>query len=205
MSKNTGDQGLRLEQARIRRGFKTRRAACNYYGWNYDTYIQHERSERGIGKMAARYAQAYQVSEAWLLTGEGSIESISAVLVPLISWVSAGHLKTPEAIKDITNASMINAGDLPKGGEWLALTVQGDSMDRISPPGSIIVLNRRECELVSGACYVIQEDDGAATYKRFKDNPPRFEPVSSNAEHETFFPDQSITVIGRVRKTVLEM
>ncbi len=42
-----------------------------YFGWNYDTYAQHENGTRGIGRAADRYAAAFRVSEAWLLTGEG--------------------------------------------------------------------------------------------------------------------------------------
>lgn len=36
-----------------------------------DTYHQHENGQRGIGRVAADYAKAFKVSEAWLLTGEG--------------------------------------------------------------------------------------------------------------------------------------
>src|SRR5581483_9503950 len=61
--------------------------------------------------------------------------------VPLISWVSAGRL--------VDAASQVPAEELPLfvfaglgRGEFFALRVEGDSMDRISPDKSIIVVNR---------------------------------------------------------------
>ncbi|WP_235915789.1 XRE family transcriptional regulator [Brucella anthropi] len=61
----------RLEQARVARGFKTAKSACDFFGWNYNSYAQHEQGNRGISRVSSKYAKAYRVSEAWLLTGEG--------------------------------------------------------------------------------------------------------------------------------------
>lgn len=61
----------RLEEARIARGFKTAKAACDYFGWNYVSYSQHESGQRGLSRIADRYAAGYRVGEGWLLTGEG--------------------------------------------------------------------------------------------------------------------------------------
>lgn len=206
MRENSEDQGSRLRLAREKRGFFNMRAACDFFGWNYNSYIQHERGERGIGRAAAQYAAAYRVSEAWLLTGEGGPETAaSGTMVPLMSWISAGQLDDSSPVEDMATARLINAGELPGKGNWIALEVQGDSMDRISPPGSIIIVDKSDRELVSNACYVIREDDGAATYKRFKANPDRFEPVSTNPAHEAIFPRQAITIIGRVRKTIMAL
>lgn len=65
------DFAKRLESARIARGFKTAKSACEYFGWNYNSYAQHEQGNRGISRISSTYARAYRVSEAWLLTGEG--------------------------------------------------------------------------------------------------------------------------------------
>lgn len=61
----------RLKQAREERGFRSAKDAAVFFGWNYDTYAQHENGLRGIGRAVKRYALAFRVSEAWLLTGEG--------------------------------------------------------------------------------------------------------------------------------------
>lgn len=61
----------RLEQARKSRGFRFAKDACEFFGWNYNSYAQHESGTRGLVRVAGRYAKAFGVSEAWLLTGEG--------------------------------------------------------------------------------------------------------------------------------------
>ncbi len=66
------DYAKRLEHARTARGFKTAKSACDFFGWNYNSYAQHEQGNRGISRVSAKYAKAYRVSEAWLLTGEGT-------------------------------------------------------------------------------------------------------------------------------------
>lgn len=124
--------------------------------------------------------------------------------VPLISWVSAGAMQTPDAVEEVESAPRISMTGLGAG-DWIALRVQGHSMDRISPPDSIIFVDRRDTRLVSNACYVIVGPDGEATYKRYRGNPARFEPVSVDADLEPVYPDHDPVVIGRVRRTVLDM
>jgi hypothetical protein len=65
------DAAKRLVKARENRGMKTPKEAATYFGWKYETYIQHEQGTRGITRAAAKYAKAFRVSEGWLLTGEG--------------------------------------------------------------------------------------------------------------------------------------
>lgn len=68
------EQAERLRHARELRGFKTAKEAALRFGFNYNTYSQHERGIVGITRAAKDYAKAYRVSEAWLLTGEGAQE-----------------------------------------------------------------------------------------------------------------------------------
>lgn len=80
------DFAKRLEIARRARLFDSAKAATDFHGWKYDTYVQHERGERGITRAAQKYARAYKVSAGWLLTGEGegpvSDETFSAETMP---------------------------------------------------------------------------------------------------------------------------
>jgi hypothetical protein len=66
------DFAKRLEKARKDRGFRTPKDAARFFDWTYETYIQHEQGIRGISRAAGKYAKAFRVSEAWLLTGESS-------------------------------------------------------------------------------------------------------------------------------------
>lgn len=127
---------------------------------------------------------------------------------PLISWVSAGVLKTPGIVLELGEAKTAYVHGLDPKGDWIALQVEGDSMDRISPPESIIFVDRKDRRLVTNACYVIADAEGGeATYKRFRANPDRWEPVSTNPEHEPVFVKEGSepAIVGRVRKTLLSM
>ncbi len=88
------EPAIRLEQARLARGFKTAKDAAAFFGWNYDTYAQHENGTRGITRAVGVYASAYKVSEGWLLTGEGRGPSAQAPEVPgLRRVVVAAHVQ----------------------------------------------------------------------------------------------------------------
>ena len=86
MSDDRPETAKRLEEARKLRRFASARAAADFFGWKYDTYIQHERGERGFNKASDKYAKAFRVSKAWLLTGEGP----QSVEVEVVGVAGAG-------------------------------------------------------------------------------------------------------------------
>lgn len=132
---------------------------------------------------------------------EGEPAELFATEVPLVSWVSAGKLSSDSAVDEALGAAK---AVLPSG-DWIALRVDGESMDRISPPGSIIFIDRRDKRLVNGGFYVIDDGEGGSTYKRFRAGPMRFEPVSKNKDLPTLFPDNEPTIVGRVKLTTLDL
>jgi SOS-response transcriptional repressor LexA len=148
-------------------------------------------------------AHALGVTPEWLIFNTGS-DSVTPV--PLISWVSAGSFDTADPVYSFDEFPTVEIAGLPNG-DWVAMEVQGDSMDRVSPPGSIIFVNRADRRLSHNACYIIQDIDGSATYKRYRQSPMRFEPVSTNPVHEPIFPDNENppNVFGRVLRSVLDM
>jgi SOS-response transcriptional repressor LexA len=152
-----------------------------------------------------KLAPVLKTSAEWLLEGKGTPDAVSVAVaqVPVISWVKAGALAMPDIVTDGDDAPLLPMAGLPPG-DWFALTVVGDSMDRISPPESVILVNRRERSLVPNACYVFADEDGAATYKRFRPSPRRLEPVSTNLDHQPIFIDEP-RIVGRVRYTLLKL
>jgi transcriptional regulator with XRE-family HTH domain len=126
-----------------------------------------------------------------------------ALAIPLLAMVSAGDLMRDDVADEALG--MIRLSDLPPG-DWIALKVVGESMDRISPPDSTILVNRRDRHLVPNGLYVIADEEGNATYKRYRPGPPpRFEPVSTNADLEPLFPSHDPVIIGRVKRSILDM
>lgn len=129
---------IRLEAARKRRGFRTAKAASSYFGWNYETYSQHERGERGLTRAAERYSKAYRVGKRWLLDGEGEESNLR----PIVGRVGAD----PEG--RILYAEGNETGDFapqPPGGneQTVAVEVAGHSMRGIADDGSLIYYDER--------------------------------------------------------------
>lgn len=127
--------------------------------------------------------------------------------VPLLEKVPAGKLKQA--------MSQIPKGELPTlafsglgQGTFFALTVEGDSMDRVAPDGAVIVVDEADNTLIAGKCYVISGRSGL-TFKVWKPNPPRWAPASTNPVHEPIFvKTKEIAqhmVVGRVKRAVVDL
>lgn len=127
-----------------------------------------------------------------------------AEAVKLISWVSAGQLSDQPTVEGFEDFPTIYAADLPPG-RWIALTVDGTSMNKISPPSSVILVNLDDTRLAPNKCYVVADETGAATYKAYdpKADPP-FQPRSYVPTDPPVF-HGAVRVIGRVHRTMLTM
>lgn len=128
---------IRLQQAREKRGFKTAKDAAKFFGWNYETYAQHESGLRGISRVAGRYAKAFRVSEGWLLTGEG-VDAHTQV--PVMGFLGAGAVVEPDY--EQVPEEGLDTVDLPfpLPAEMIAFRVRGDSMLPAYKDGHIIVV-----------------------------------------------------------------
>jgi SOS-response transcriptional repressor LexA len=119
--------------------------------------------------------------------------------VPKLSFVSAGRLEPSRSINASEIEGWVTASELPAG-DWFALDVSGDSMNRVAPNGSTILVNRSDTDLRDGAFYVFAEEDGdGSTFKRYFSDPERLEPYSYTPDQRTIFLDQPARVVGRVR------
>jgi DNA-binding transcriptional regulator YdaS (Cro superfamily) len=135
-------------------------------------------------------------------------KTAKVISVPLLDQVSAGRLKAPSSQIPIEDVPLLAFADLGRG-DWFALTVEddADSMDRISPPGSTIVVNKADRTLRSGKCYIFSID-GETTYKMWQDGDPAYlAPYSTNPSHKPIFVKnkRGFDVIGRVKRTVLDL
>lgn len=155
-------------------------------------------------------AKELGTTEQWLLWKEGPenepLQQPDVTQVPLLSWVNAGPLADPQAQISVQESDRhLFFPDLGAG-DFFALEVNGDSMNRVSPPGSIIVVNRADRELVANRCYVFMER-GETTYKRWEPDPARLEPWSWNDAHKPQYVKgkRDFSVVGRVRRTVLDL
>jgi len=160
-----------------------------------------------------RIANFLSVSLGWLLQGDESGYSAptpddkNTVIVRLVDSVPAGKLAAPMSQLAMEQLPLMIFNNLDRG-EYIALTVDGDSMDRISPDGSIIVINKSDRTLVSGKPYVFCHR-GRVTYKLWRPEPARLQPHSTNPMHEPIYVKDKVEaeklVVGRVKRSVLDL
>lgn len=126
------------------------------------------------------------------------------IRVPLLSAVSAGKLWGRDAVYGHDALRVVTVTDLPPG-DWFALEVEGDSMDRIAPPGAIIIVRKNDDKLVNDRFFVFGTPQGEATFKRYRSRPDRLVPYSFNPDHEPIYPDGELLTIGRVHRIIKDV
>jgi phage repressor protein C with HTH and peptisase S24 domain len=173
----------RLVQARVQRGYPDAKSASEAFGWTYDTYIQHERGERGLRKaVAAKYAKAYGVTAAWLLTGEGRIDGSIINIMGRIgagSQIDVGVEQVPEGGEPIETVMALPAGAI-------GFEVVGESMWPRYDPGDVIVVLKDGVplpEIPDGDEAAVRTEDGLRYLKRLvrTETPGLFNLESHNA------------------------
>ena len=164
--------------------------------------------------MLADNGEVRQITAAELINALTFVRDASSLLahvipeptrrVPILSWVSAGQMREAVDLSDVQEDRTIQVGGLGNG-DFFGLTVQGESMNRVSPEGSIIIVDANDRELHPGQPYVFSIR-GEATYKRWQPDPPRLEP-DSWLPHPTIFPsgEDKMLVVGRVKRTMLDL
>jgi len=70
--------------------------------------------------------------------------------------------------------------------------------------GSVIIVDYDDKMLVSGKLYIIKTADGDVTFKRYRSDPDRFEPCSTEP-YNTIYPSDGWSVVGRVIKVEREL
>lgn len=128
------------------------------------------------------------------------------ISVPVIDEVTAGNLRTPNSQLPEKEWKKVAASGLPPS-EYFALKVVGNSMDRFSPEGSLIIVDRNDRRLVSGKAYVFMVND-ETTYKLWYDgDPPQLDAASTDPTHRSrpVKRRRDLAVIGRVRRTMLDL
>lgn len=205
----------RLKEARAKAGFKSAAAAWRHYKFDITEsgYRHHENGTRDLDYRDAQiYAKAYGTTPEWLMDGrlddEPELGPRQIREVRLLSWVGAGKLGPVAPIESIEHNGTFPVGRLPPG-DWVALSVEGNSMDRIAVDGSTIIVNRRERTPMNGKFYVFCAKDGETTFKRYRINPERFAPYSTDPDEEPIYPslepDREWQVFGRVHRVLTDI
>lgn len=160
-------------------------------------------------KAAAAYASVFGHTPGWYLFGEQEEEAPATdevTQVPVVSLVSAGRLKRREGVSATDVERFMPVASLPSG-DWIALIVDGDSMDRVAPDQSAILVNRADSQLIDGRFYVFNLDNGETTFKTFRREPMRLQPFSTNPDHMSIpvSSDEDFYVVGRVKRIIQDV
>ena len=165
-----------------------------------------------------RVCDALGLRMYWVITGLGTrlieerdlsadVANVPLVSwdVPLVSWVAATGFSEALPVERSAELEHVLAPGLPRG-DYIALRVVGDSMNLIAPENSIIIVDRADTTPRPRGFYVFTSSDRSeATFKRWMSRPDRLEPYSTNPAHEAIYLDAPPTVIGRVRKVMLDL
>lgn len=128
-------------------------------------------------------------------------EIVETVSVPIISWVQAGEFTDFDTLT-IDDGQKTIASTYIKNSTF-ALNVVGNSMDRIAPQGSVIIVDYEDKDLIDGKYYIIRNGNGAS-FKRYRAEPMRFEPHSTQ-DHDIIFPHDGLFIVGRVVQVMTEI
>lgn len=182
------DEAVRLEQARVKRGFSSAKAAAEYFGWKYNSYIQHERGERGLKMGAAeRYSRAFGVTAGWLLTGEGKDLGHS---LPIMGFIGAGAEILPEFEQVPPEGLDQIELPFPVPPDLIGLEVKGDSMLPRYEDGDVVVVWRDQRGAIDGLLgeeAAVRTERGQRFLKRLLRGPRKgtFNLESTNASSKT--------------------
>lgn len=144
-------------------------------------------------------AGAYEASIGELLDEEAGgialpFRTFDVVYVPLVGRAPAGNWR--EAIHCPIGQVAVKASVAGKNS--FAVEVDGDSMNMILPEGGWAVVDPGQRHFFDGKVYLVMNGDHEATMKRYKSNPARLVPVSTNDLHGDIMLGDPITIIGRI-------
>lgn len=147
--------------------------------------------------------RSLRLDEANILRAYYGLEQPGAlVLLPIVGLVSAGGWA--EGFENIMG--YMPSPDKSLSSDSFVVIIEGNSMDLVAKPGEGIIVDPRDCDLVSGRYYVIRNGSGETTFKQYMDNPARLEPCSSDPTHAPIYPGrEQFTVVGRARKRVSDL
>lgn len=115
--------------------------------------------------------------------------------VPIIGLTSAGNWREAMAVP-------IGSMSIPRAigsDQAFAIEVKGDSMDLLIDDGGYVLIDPTQTQLYDGKIYLIENSEYETTVKRYRGNPARFCPMSTNPEHTEFELGKGhYRVIGRV-------
>jgi repressor LexA len=185
----------RVRALRAERGWSLAELA-DRAGTTASQIMKLEKSQRKLDlNWIERLAKAFGIPTGELM-GQADHLPLNPFLIPLVGEIAAGNWR--EAIQHYEEMIFPPVDGLSKAA--FALRTRGDSMDRVIPDGGYVVIDPGEADLREGKVYAVMNSEGETTIKRFRSDPARLEPCSTNPEHQPIsLGREQFTVIGMAR------
>lgn len=165
------DKKDRLKWARENAGYATASDAAKAMGMPPPTYLHYENGTNGFLRHAEKFARFYRVNVEWLMTGRGDPRGKAAVTRDVVvkSSVSAGMwTESAEWPEEDWQRITIPYERAYEKYELHACEVQGNSMDLIFPPGTLLIwlsIYDSGEELKDGKPYIIRRMRASGEYE----------------------------------------
>lgn len=204
----------RIEQRLVALGLSATEASKRA-GLNRDAIRNIRRAAqdgRGVrAKTIAALAKVLETTPGFLMSGiddnsreAGAVSSgaAGASSLPFLEWAEAGDYTAAD--KSVEGGTLLGEHAWPRG--TFVTRVVDESMNRLAPAGSYIVVDRTERMVSTGLCY-LGVLDGELLFRRWLPNPERAEPFSTDPGYQTEFmrPGRRWDIIGRVRRIFLDV
>lgn len=160
------------------------------------TGIDENKLTKSLGKAGRKLTVPEMDEIRKALADEPRSDALEAIrTIPLLGEVPAGSWRA--ASQQGGRRHAVSDPETPS--KAYALTVRGDSMNLVVPPGSTLVIDPEDKALWPGRRYVVQTEDGETTFKEFQPDPARLVPCSDNPEHrEIPLGAEPVIILGRV-------
>jgi repressor LexA len=152
-----------------------------------------EKSQRRLDfDWVERLATAFGITDRELIS-DGAITPRPVRMVPLVGDIAAGNWREAIANSDGFVAA-VEASE-----NAFALRARGNSMDQLVPDGGYVIVEPDLADLREGKVYAIMNGEGETTVKRYRADPARLEPCSTDPSHQPISLGRTpYTVIGQV-------
>lgn len=203
----------RLKAARIKAGYKSATAFAEAAGIVEATYRHHENATGGRGipsSKLALYAEKLNVSVEWLLTGrlgpdpmqlESSCRPEASLVIRLshaeICALEPPFNKAVEKLARSQNRERVLVPEVAKNAA--AMEMPDDSMSRVIPPNTELVVDFDDTELKDGKPYLIRIGDNSMV-RCFREGQGvnRFEADSFQMSYEPIEAQAVEHILGRI-------
>lgn len=190
--------------------------------------IKQLRAERGLSQL--ELARRAEVSQQLISQIENEVNfasvrlpQIAAALGVPVSAIDINYGDTTDDRTETTQVPVLSQEEIIAGvhkprndqyvalsdlrpGDWIAMMMTDDAMDRVAPAGALIVANRSDRVLEDGGLYMFSTGRVVFCRRYRAGKAELLMPFSINPEHIAMaYERQQHALVGRVRRSVLEL